>query len=51
MAVKIEPTASFAASLLPGETIVSPSKKFKPCLERTHLHYSDSLYRGHTLNI
>ena len=30
MAVKIEPTASFVASLLPGETIVSPSKKFKP---------------------
>ena len=32
MAVRIEPTASFVASLLPGDTIVSPSKKFKPCL-------------------
>jgi len=31
IAVKIEPTASRVASLLPGETIVSPSKKFKPC--------------------
>ena len=32
IAVKIEPTASLVAALLPGETIVSPSKKFKPCL-------------------
>jgi len=32
MAVRIDPTASLVASLLPGDTMVSPSKKFKPCL-------------------
>ena len=30
MAVIIDPTASAVASLLPGEIIVSPSKKDKP---------------------
>ena len=30
IAVIIEPTASLVASLLPGETIVSPSKNTKP---------------------
>ena len=30
IAVIIEPTASFVASLLPGETTVSPSRKYKP---------------------
>ena len=30
MAVIIEPTASLVASLLPGETTVSPSRKAKP---------------------
>ena len=30
MADKIEPTASWIAALLPGDIIVSPSKKFKP---------------------
>ena len=29
MAVIIDPTASFVASLLPGETTVSPSRKAK----------------------
>jgi acetoin utilization deacetylase AcuC-like enzyme len=32
MAVRIDPTASLVASLLPGDTMVSPSKKLRPCL-------------------
>ena len=31
IAAIIDPTASIVASLLPGETIVSPSKKDNPC--------------------
>ncbi len=33
----IEPTASDVASLLPGETIVSPSKKDNPFSEKIFL--------------
>ena len=51
IAVKIEPTASLVASLLPGDTIVSPSKKFKPCLGKDSLHYLDNFYHEHILNI
>ena len=35
IAVIIEPTASKVASLLPGETTVSPSKKANPFLGKT----------------